>query len=280
MKKFLKVFIIVVLVLATVVGTCVLFFINRKKNNTTTSSIAEFLFAEENEKFNEKLANMDSWVDSDGTDNRVELILTTNLMLDEMAKDLSSYHIANGTKITNEKIFNAFKNVQSSKNLLVKMMDEYKIKKDSTYFNRHTGANDFYAQACVYLINYAKFNNYVNVNLNINRNVDLKFSVYEIYSNVVMNTFSKTKTLSSLVLVDNAQNLNKLHEIVSMDNSFIETNVNQFAIEITLFNNAYYETNKVNFANNLTQNISSVTTADQSSKEKLATYYFKQIFGI
>lgn len=280
MKKFLKVFIIVVLVLATVVGTCVLFFVNRKKNNTTTSSIAEFLFAEENEKFNEKLANMDSWVDSDGTDNRVELILTTNLMLDEMAKDLSSYHIANGTKITNEKIFNAFKNVQSSKNLLVKMMDEYKIKKDSTYFNRHTGANDFYAQACVYLINYAKFNNYVNVNLNINRNVDLKFSVYEIYSNVVMNTFSKTKTLSSLVLVDNAQNLNKLHEIVSMDNSFIETNVNQFAIEITLFNNAYYETNKVNFANNLTQNISSVTTADQSSKEKLATYYFKQIFGI
>ena len=109
---------------------------------------------------------------------------------------------------------------------------------------------------------------------------DLKFSIYEIYSNVVINTFSKTKTESSKIIVENTQNINKLHTVVSINNSFIETKIDQFAIEISLFNKAYYETNKVNFAKNLAQNISSVTTADQTTKEKLATYYFKQIFGI
>ena len=41
--------------------------------------------------FNQELRNMDFWVDSDETDSRVELIIDTNLMLDNMLKDLASY---------------------------------------------------------------------------------------------------------------------------------------------------------------------------------------------
>lgn len=280
MKKFLKVFIIVILVIAAVAGTVVLFFINRDKNDSVTGSIADFVYSDDNKLFNSNLQDMNKWVNSDSTDNRVELIIKTNNMMDEIVKDLSSYHIANNTQIDNEKIFRVFNGVVAAKNLLGNMMSEYKIKKDSTYFNRHVGANDFYNQACVYLVNYAEFANYINTYLGVNRQVDLKFTMFEVYCNVVMTTFNTTKTENSKVVVESTSNINKINQVMVVENSFIDTSVNQFAIEISQFNSAYYTCNKVEFAKNLASNISAVSSVNQDTNEKIATYYFKQIFGI
>lgn len=280
MKKFLKVFIIVLLVLATIAGTCYFFFRNLKKKNNTTSSISEYIFAQEKTQFDDELQNVSNWVNSDNSDARINLIIATSNNLDDIVEVLSSYYVLSDTKINNERISKSFNNVLSARALLNDMAAEYKIKKDSSYFNRHLGANDFYEQSCVYLVNYAVFANHLNASLQLNKSSDIKFSMFEIYCNVVINTFSDVNTSATNVVVKSTTNINKINTIFKIKNSYVETNVGQFHQNINLFNQVYYNCNKMEFASNLASNISSVSSADQPTNEKMATYYFKQIFGV
>lgn len=280
MKKFLKVFIIVLLVVSSIGTTCYLFFKNMKENNNTTESIAGILYSESKYDFNSSLLTMASYVNSDDTDNRLNLIIETNETLDEIVEVLATYHIANNTKINNEKIAKALDRLNGSKQLLGLMIDEYNIKQTSSYFDRHLGANDFYKQACNYLINYARFANYINANINVNKNCDLKFSMIDVYTNVVMSTFNNTKEDNQRVVVYSTANINLINNIFNLDYSFIETEVDPFDISINYFIQAYYNCNKTEFAKNLSSNVSVVSSATQDSKEKVATYYFKQIFKI
>ena len=280
MKKFLKVFIIVLLVIASVAGTCYFFFKNMKERDNTTASIAGVLYSEEKSEFNSNLQVISALMNSDSTDTRLNLIITTNAKMDQITKILASYHIANNTKINNERISKAFNQFNSSRNLLTAMINEYNIKKDSSYFNRHTGANDLYSQACNYLISYARFINYVNSDLNLNKSCDIKFSMFDVYTHVVMTSFNETKTENSMVIIKNAANINKINSILQIDNSIIKTEVNTFAKEINLFSDAYYNCNKTEFAANLATNITLVTSSNQDTNEKIATYYLKQIFKV
>ena len=280
MKKFLKIFIIVLLVVSAVGTTCYLFFKNMKENDNTTVSIAGILYSENKTKFNNSLSTMSSVVNSDGTDNRLNLIIKTNSNLDEIVEVLASYHIENNTKINNEKISKVLKQVNSSKKLLGKMIDEYNIKKNSTYFDKHLGANDFYSEACNYLVKYARFANLINADLNLNKNCDLKFSMFDVYTQVVMNSFNQTKVENSKVIIYSEYNINKINSIFKMENSIVETKVSPYAVEVNRFVEAYYDCNKTEFAKYLASNISIVTSENQTTKEKIATYYFKQIFNV
>ncbi|MBR4998640.1 MAG: hypothetical protein IKY10_02050, partial [Clostridia bacterium] len=131
-----------------------------------------------------------------------------------------------------------------------------------------------------YLINYARFANYINANINVNKNCDLKFSMIDVYTNVVMSTFNNTKEDNQRVVVYSTANINLINNIFNLDYSFIETEVDPFDISINYFIQAYYNCNKTEFAKNLSSNVSVVSSATQDSKEKVATYYFKQIFKI
>ncbi|MBQ8615429.1 MAG: hypothetical protein IJ415_02565 [Clostridia bacterium] len=280
MKNFLKVFIIIILVIGTIGGTCYFFFRNMEEKDNTTASIAGELYSESKLQFNQSLLTMNALVNSDGTDDRLALLIETNSQVDEIVEVLASYHIENDTKINNEKISKALNQVSASRSLINSMVAEYSIKKDSSYFNRHLGANDFYQEFCNYLVSYAKFANLVNANLSVNKQIDLKFNMFDIYTNVVMNTFNQTITSNLKVIVKDAYNINKINDILQIDNSLIETEVERFAIEINYFNEAYNNCNKTDFATNLVSNIATVTNADQTTNEKIATYYFKQIFGV
>lgn len=279
MKKFLKVFVIVLLVVSAVGTTTFLFFKNMKERDNTTVSIAGLLFSQSHKEFNSNLNTMSAYINSDGTDNRMALIISTNKNLDDIIEVLASYHIENNTKINNEKIAKTLKSVNSSRSLLNEMIAEYKIKQTSPYFNRHLGANDFYKEMSSYLVNYARFANLINANLNLNKKIDLKFSMFDIYTNVVMNSFNQTKVENERLIIYSATNMNKINNIFKMENSVIQTKVSPFAAEINQFIDAYYNCNKTEFAKNLTNNISLATNPNQDNSERVATYYFKQIFN-
>ena len=281
MKKFLKVFIIVILVLAVIGGTSYFFFMKLEKDNKKTGSIVAMLESESKMKYDDNLLNLHQLVNSDGTDNRIELLIETNQNLDRILFELSTYYVETETSINNKEINNKLRSVKSTGSLLNRMMTEYSIKKDSLYFNRHIGANDFYNKSCDYLVEYAELIKLISSNIkNVNKTSDLKFNMFDIYSNIVINTFNKTKEDNNKVEVEFVENIDKFHEIFEIENSFIKTNVNQFSSKINEFNEYYSKSNKKLFALDFAINIRSVNSSAQNTNEENATYILKLIFGI
>lgn len=293
MKKFLKVFIIVLLVLGVIGGTAFFFFRNIKEKNTTTGSLAVMLQGESKLKFNASLREIETYVNSDGTDDRMDLIISTSEKLDSVVGVLSTYYIENNTKIHDEKISDKFNEVKESRNLLSKMIAEYKIKKDSPMFNRHLGANDLYEQSCKYLTQYAELAKLINGNLKVDRTSDLRFNMFEVYSNVVINTFISDnihKDVDTYTQVINSVNLNIMNSVLKIRDLYIVKIQNEnahnevvtplFDANINSFNIYYSKCNKGNFAKNLSEYLGFAQNEQQPTNERKAAYYFNLIYGI
>jgi hypothetical protein len=280
MKKFLKVFIIVLLVVAVVAGTCVFFFKRMEKRNNTTESLAGMFAGEANKKFNEDLSFINSIVKAGGTDNRIELIVETNKNLDSILLSLITFHIGNDFKINDKEISKAVDSLNHARSVMNSMMVEYNIKKDSEFFNRQLGINDFYKQSCSYFVNYANLIKLINDDLNVNRMADAKYNIYDVYANVVIQTFSSTNASSvqnAPVVITNSANINKINSYFKQNDSFFKTS-NVFDSNVSNFNRYYMNCNKSLFASEFANNVENVTTENQSTNEKIATYYFKLIF--
>ena len=282
MKKFLKVFIIILLIGAAVCGTCYIFFRNLKKNQHKTESIAEVLVSDTKKEFNSNLRSLSAVVNSDSTDNRIDLIVQTSEKLDEIIYVLSTYFVDTQTVLNDKEISNSLDEILASRKLLSAMMKEYNIKKDSAYFNRHLGVNDFYKQVGSYLIKYAGLANLLNEHVSVvDKNADLKFSMFEIYSNVVQLTFSDIdKNANDRLMVKDDLNITLLNDIMEIENGFIVTHCEQFSKYTNLFNKYYNSCNKTTFAKQLKSNVNSTISLSDTSNERLATYYFKIIYGI
>lgn len=281
MKKFLKVLIIVLLVLGAVGGTTYFFFKNNKKKSGDTGSLVNMLTSQQKLDFNNDLRKMRTIVNSDLTDNRLTVIIETNDKLDQVVYGLLSYYLDTNTTINNIPIKEQLDVVNANRALLGDMIKEYNIKKDSVFFDRHLGANDFYKSACVYLVEYAKFtdmlNDYTKVN---NKNADIKFAMIEVYTDVVENTFSKVvKNAKNLNEIENASNISLINDKMFIDNSYIQS-TQAYTANASNFVKYYNNCNKQNFASSLANNVTTVTSAEQANNELIATYYFKLIFGI
>ncbi len=281
MKKFLKVTIIVLLVLGAIGGTTYFFFKNNKKKSGDTGSIVNMLTSQQKLDFNNDLRKVRTIVNSDLTDNRLTVIIETNDKLDQVVYGLLSYYVDTNTAINNIPIKEQLDVVNANRALLGDMIKEYNIKKDSVFFDRHLGANDFYKSACVNLVEYAKFtdmlNNYTKVN---NKNADIKFAMIEVYTDVVETTFSKVvKNAKNLNEIENASNISLINDKIFIDNSYIQS-TQAYTANASNFVKYYNSCNKQNFASSLANNVTTVTSAEQANNELIATYYFKLIFGI
>lgn len=281
MKKFLKVLIIVLLVLGAVGGTTYFFFKNNKKKSGDTGSLVNMLTSQQKLDFNNDLRKMRTIVNSDLTDNRLTVIIETNDKLDQVVYGLLSYYVDTNTTINNIPIKEQLDVVNVNRALLGDMIKEYNIKKDSVFFDRHLGANDFYKNASVYLVEYAKFtdmlNDYTKVN---NKNADIKFAMIEVYTDVVENTFSKVvKNAKNLNEIENASIISLINDKMFIDNSYIQS-TQAYTANASNFVKYYNNCNKQNFASSLANNVTTVTSAEQANNELIATYYFKLIFGI
>ncbi len=299
MKKFLKVFIIVILVLGVIAGTTFFFFRNLKEKNNTTSSIAAMLQSESKLKFNEGLDTLNGIANDDKSDERMELLIKTNKNLDEIIFVLATYYIDTDTKINNEAIAEKFKDVNSSRDLLIKMIDEYTIKEENAenYFNEHSGLNDFYDQCCDYLVQYATLANLLNESLNVNKSADFKFNMFNVYSNVVINTFNETELIihnaneegeHKRVIVKNSSNIDVINGMFKIRNSYIvivknEGLANEEVVvlnssNVNKFNEWYNKCDKTTFAKEFDNNIKNASKT--GPKEVVSAYYLKLIYGI
>ncbi len=293
MKKFLKVFIIVLLVIGVIAGTAFFFFRKIEKDDNTTPSIVAMLKSDDKSAFNQQLKTVSDLVNSDSQDNRIELIITVNKKLDDVVFALSTYFIDSNTQINDKALSKSYYDLINKRKMLTRMMNEYQIKKDSDLFDRHIGANDLYLQSCSYLVSYSKFSKRLNDLVPINKSTELKFNMIEVYSNVVGYTFSKgnltTLENKRCSLLDSS-NIVKINSIFKMRNNHIVKieNENQANEKVTilnslnnnLFNKYYKKCNRELFAKNLSANWSAATTPNQSTSELLATYYLRSIYGV
>lgn len=281
MKKFLKVAIIVLLVIGAIGGTVYFFFRNHKEKSSKTESIVNMVKSESKTNFNNSLSNIKAIANSDSTDVRLDVIIETNAKLDEIVYVLSSYYLNSNTVINNKDIKNQLDTVNSLRSTMSSMMTEYNIKKDSVYFDRHLGLNDLYKTSCDYVENYAKFAGLLCDNVSgVNKKADIKFAMFELYVDIVENTFAKTKTdANNLEIIEDASNINLINSEMQINNSYIVTD-QAYTTNAVNFVNYYYSCDKQAFAKNLATNVAAVNSSLQPNNELIATYYFKTIYGI
>ena len=283
MKKFLKIFIVMLLVLGVIGGTCYFFFLDLKKKNSTTPSVAEYLASVNKSTFDADLIRVKSIMNDNSNDKRFDLIVVTSGKLDNMMASVSSYYVSSNTQINNKEIFNSFNDVKSSRALLQNMMNEYQRKSEnSTYFDKTLGANDMYLQACNYLMSYAQLIRLVQESLSVNRNSCVKFNLFDVYTNVVAQTFSKTnidQLRTAPLVVDNDANLDIMNRNIDFDGLSLKL-TNPASSIANNFDKYYSQCSKADFALNLSSNVAIVNNANQSTNEKIATYYLKAILGL
>ena len=288
MKKFLKVFIIILSIVAVVAGTAFFFFRKLEEKNNKTGSIIELLQSEDKIKFDEDLIYVSDVLTND-SDSRLELVLKTSKKLDEITLDLSTYNIQNNTSINDKNISQKLKQVNSLRSSMSGMIVEFKIKDaNSTIFNEKEGANDLFKQSCYYLTEYANLVKMLNINSNYD---DLKFNMFELYANVVIDSFSVSNLIydgaDKTFNLDNKANIEKMNAILKIRNSRIVRISNEGldnetveilnSSDVNKFNRFYSQSDKALFAKELSSNL---TYNNQSTVEKKAAYYLKLVFGI
>lgn len=283
MKKFLKVFIVVLLVLGVIGGTCYFFFVNLRKRNMTTSSIAAYLESESKLDFNSDLSVVRGIMNGNKGDDRFDLIVTTNNRLDSIMSVVASYYVDNNTQVVGKNITKTFNATKGAKIQLQAMMDEYVLKSsNSSYFDKALGANDLYLQACTYLLNYARTINLIQNTLQVNRNSNVKFNLFDAYTYVVLNTFDKTnieQLRTAPLKVTSPASINVMNNYIKFDGYTIKL-ANPTSSAANNFDEYYSKCDRNNFAVYLASNIQTVSTENQETNEKMATFYLKSIFGI
>ena len=285
MKKFLKVFVIIVLVAGTIAGTCYFFYAHMRDQIDASASISEFVYGVKNKDYGAKIETVNELAES-----RFDLIITTNSKINEMTTVLNYYLIdAEEKGIDESRIVDRLNEIHTMQDEIDAVMDEYIIRSNSSaYFDRVTGANRLYDSWCSYLVACADLMNIINtevVNTLPYANADIKFSMFDLYINVVTNTFTNvTNNVNGLRQVANSANINVVNNYLTFENGYLNTNnssVGDFSYLNNNFIEYYAQCNKTSFATDLARNINTVTSINNNStNEQRAVYYFKEIFGI
>ena len=162
------------------------------------------------------------------------------------------------------------------------MIDEYIIKSTSEYFPSLIGANDIYLAFSNYLIKYAKVVKAVNENLiskeGFNSTSDVKFVMIDLYSRVVVDTFSNVETKNDLNVIKEDLNINKIDESFKFRYSYIDDS-DAIVADVTEFIRYYNLCNKELFADKFVETISLATGIDENSTAEIkAAFYYNKIF--
>lgn len=292
MKKYIKFLIIALSVIAAVTLTCYIFFKNLNKVKETEVSLIEFSQGETKEKFNNNLTNTIAVINSDSSDTRFENVINSMEVLDGAMNSLSSYYINTNGVVKSKEVANALDLVKGSISLANSMISEYNIKAfirnedgeivgDNTYFNRHLGANDLYKCVSGYIINYAKLVKAVNNDLTgINKSVDIKFSVIELYADVAINTFSDIETKAGNRLeIKDANAIQLFNNSITWNGIQLQTR-NIISDSNTNFINYYAISNKAELAKNFYTIYLNISTVVEPTNEQYVVKCFKEVFGL
>ena len=274
MKKALKTFFILILCLAVAGGTGYLFFVNLTKSSSAFENINSFVKSSSQK---ELLIDMQQ-ISTYGGDRFNTIIGTYNDMQQSLQclnaclidfENSSAEHIL-CTKL--DKLVSQTSDIKA-------MVNEYNIKSQNLTFNKYEGSNNIYESFADFVANYADY--VLAVNMEVKKyvsstNVDVKFDVIYVYSNVVKNILKKLKVYET----NNFDNLNYMNSHFQLKNGYlVSQNPNgNFASENNKFIEQYKQCNALSFASNLNANLI-LADVNSTNVELRAGYYLKIILG-
>ena len=281
-KKILKWFIIIVLTVGAIAATVFVFFKNYNKNKVNEVDLVSVLTSGEKIKFENGLDAVLGSVEKSEKPTWFAEAVMAGENLDISLGILSCYYIETNGIVKDAEIDKTYSSMITTRNTLINMFDEYSIKATSQYFPILDGANDIFVAYSNYLVKYAKFVKAVNEDLltreEFNSVSDIKFSMIDLYSRIVVDVLSKLTKVDDLAVISNKVNINKIHSYFKFENSYIDCN-NALTGDAIKFVENYNVCNKELFADKFVETLNGATGIDaNSSVEKKAAYYFNQLF--
>lgn len=287
MKKPLKIFLIVVLVGAVIATTCFFFFKNLNRNKNANANVASFLTSGQSSEVTEKLNKSRTSYD---TSSRFLYIYNTEQKLNSILSTLNLYLIvANDYSVDSNKIVNNLNSLKSKQSTLNDALDEFLLKVKYGTFDKSVGANEVIRLGGEYLVSYANFINIINNEVLSkvvqNSNSDLKFSLINLYKNIVVETFSNLYNSGNL-LIYSTTNISKINTNFSLLNGYVKTaNTSMlgdhFNYQVNEFIKNYNNSDKQDLAKNFTTYINAATSiSDTSTSIQKASYYLKRLLGM
>ena len=281
-KKFFKWFGIIFLIVASVAATVFIFFKKYNENQVKEVNLINVLNSSEKTKFDNGFASVLSAINKTEKANWFEEVKIANDNLDDSLRVLSYYYMETDGLVKDREISSTYSSMITTRSTLTDMFNEYAIKSTSSYFPKLVGANDIFMAYSNYLVKYAKFVKAVNQNLT-NRDgfileSDVKFCVIDLYSRIVVDTFSNPITDGDLKVLESETNINEIDKHFKFNHSYID-DADVLSINAIRFIENYNACNKEAFADNFVQNLNSATGFDENSTREIkAAFYFNELF--
>ncbi len=280
MKKFFKVLLILVVVVASVGGTCYAFYKNYTARKSSFNYVSAFLTSGARTEFDGNLTKTRNLAGS-----RFNLIINVSNDLEDIADTLNTYlTIANKFEVDENAIIAKLEKTSLARNRANEHMQEYFIHcEQSQYFNHSTGANVVYNSVCEYLVSFADFilnlNNAVGTYVDVSS--DVKFALIDLYARVVLNDFNDIEVGSDKVTnIKTTSNINLLVNNVEFENGYLVGDLNStFGLNAVKFAKTYGSCDTNALATQLFDLVNRASASSTNINEKVA-YLFKQIFSI
>ena len=287
LKKFIKFFVIALIIVASVVTTCVIFFRNLDKIKQKEVAVVSFTSSETKQNFDLNLNKTVTAVKNDNpADTRFDILLSTISNLDNAMNVVATYYVDNGGAVKDNIIATKAEEVNGNMSLAVSMCKEYEIKTTSTYYDEHLGVNDLFDTTSKYIVSYSEFIILLNSNISsVNKNVNVKFALIDSYCRVCIDVFSnkeaseETSTKNWLKLKDTT-NIDFYNRYFKFTNSQLVVK-DMFSENNNNFISTYNNCDRANFAENIKSLCESISVYSESlTMEQKAAYYFKEVYGV
>lgn len=284
MKQFFKYLMIILLVLASIAGTCYFFYRHLTRRQDSQAYVSSYLFSSANVEFDGKVDDL-----IELTGSRFSNLETTRTNLEEILSTFNTYMISvKNHDVDENEIISRFDNYLALQNEVSNLIDSYINRvNNSDIFDPNTGANEIVVQFCNMNLALADTLMFINSeldNLEINKDADLKFSMIDLYLNIVLTTLDDTTLdINGLQVIRNEINLTTINNFFELENSIIITpsNTTNFESDNNNFILHYENVDKVNFAENFADNINRINVySDNLSETEKAIYYFKAIYNL
>ena len=289
MKKHLKVILIVISIIA-VCGVGLWFALSRTKTETLPNTVSAFVEHDNTADLHTRLTTSQSLYSKHySTDIRLNTLKDILAKLDEFEQDLNTYLIMCNAKAKETKtLTKSYNNLSSIRTNLIKDCDEFIVRlKGNTSAEGQTVKslyNNLFNKVANYLQEYNNcFLNTSNYIFNsVTSNSNIKLQLYSLYSYGVSNTLNNIsnsqfkdltiiKKLNTSIKLDEHNNLILKSSVAGGEFSVLALNFKKF------YDNCDKNALIDNFNTYYSLNISPDT---ETSNEKLAVYYVKQILEV
>lgn len=291
-KSFLKVFVIIALVVAAIGGTVYFFFTHLHVKPDSYNEVQAYLNGSEKTYLADNITTVNNRATQMGNSNLKTLIFA-NKKMDAVADDLILYYIVNKNYDFDEFAINDNLNlVKANGAQLTAVTEEFIDKDKKANFPADEGANDVLKSYAKYLVSYANLlislNNNVEA-INISKTSNVKFSMYDLFLNVCLNTFGEDNLIrpGKYVNLKESDNLTTIIGSEGADRFKIENSILVFAAgNFTKYNNLfvkYYNgANKKELFSKFASFVGSANSeiSEEKSNEQNTAACFKILYGV